>query len=119
VAVRLRLSDHLIDLLQEGVDAAIRMAVLTEWALLGQGIALKPLWEVAHHLRAGRLEVVLPDFPPEPAVLAVLYPHRRLLPAKVKAFADFMVEHGPAALAAADEGCDGCERHRAVRLRTR
>ena len=66
--------------------------MLTEWALLGQGIALKPLWEVAGHLRAGRLEPVLPDFPPEPAVLAVLYPHRRLLPAKVKAFADFMVE---------------------------
>jgi DNA-binding transcriptional LysR family regulator len=177
VAVRLRLSDHLIDLLQEGVDAAIRMAVLsdssliarkiadcprllcaapayleahgrpttpedlldhrclllrfagsqqfrwtlatpdgpltlpvkgtldaddgdvlTEWALLGEGIALKPLWEVAHHLRMGRLEPVLPDYPPEPAVLAVLYPHRRLLPAKIKAFADFMVEHGPQAL---------------------
>ena len=181
VAVRLRLSDHLIDLLQEAVDAAIRLAVLTdssliarkiadcprvlcaapayleahgrpaapedllehrclllrfagsqqfrwtlttpdgpltlpvkgmldaddgdvltEWALLGQGIAFKPSWEVAHHLRAGRLEVVLPNFPPEPAVLAVLYPHRRLLPAKVKAFADFVVEHGPPALAGLD-----------------
>ena len=80
--------------------------VLTEWALRGQGIALKPLWEVAHHLSAGRLEPVLTGFPPAPAVLAVLYPHRRLLPAKVKAFADFMVEHGPRALAAlgSDEG---------------
>ena len=76
--------------------------VLTEWALLGQGIALKPLWEVAHHLASGRLEPVLPEFPPEPATLAVLYPHRRLLPAKVKAFADFMVEHGPQALAHLD-----------------
>ena len=76
--------------------------MLTEWALLGQGIALKPFWEVADHLREGRLEPVLPDFPPEPAVLAVLYPHRRLLPAKVKAFADFMVEHGPRALADLD-----------------
>jgi len=76
--------------------------MLTEWALLGQGIALKPAWEVAPHLRAGRLEVVLPDLPPEPAVLAVLYPHRRLLPAKVKAFADFIVEHGPRVLADLD-----------------
>jgi DNA-binding transcriptional LysR family regulator len=76
--------------------------VLTEWALRGQGIALKPAWEVAHHLRAGRLEAVLPDFPPEPATLAVLYPHRRLLPAKVKAFADFIVEHGAMALADLD-----------------
>ena len=29
--------------------------MLTEWALLGQGIALKPVFEVAAHLRAGRL----------------------------------------------------------------
>ena len=66
--------------------------MLTEWALLGQGIALKPVFEVAAHLRAGRLVPVLPDFPPEPVTLAVVYPHRKLLPAKVKAFADFMVE---------------------------
>ena len=64
--------------------------MLTEWALLGQGIVLKPAFEVAEHLRGGRL---FPYFrTPEPVTLAVVYPHRRLLPAKVKAFADFMVE---------------------------
>jgi DNA-binding transcriptional LysR family regulator len=73
--------------------------VLTEWALLGQGIALKPVFEVAEHLRAGRLARVLPDHPPEPVTLAVVYPHRRLLPAKVKAFADFMVQEVAAAVA--------------------
>ena len=185
VEVRLRLSDHLIDLLQEGVDAAIRMAVLADssliarkiadcprllcatpayldahgrpavpedllehrclllrfagsrqfrwtlttpdgpltlpvgghldaddgvvlsaWALRGQGIVLQPRGEVAELLREGRLEPVLAGFPPEPVVLAVLYPHRRLLPAKVKAFADFMVDHGTRALAAADAAVD-------------
>ena len=169
--VRLRLSDHLIDLLREAVDVAIRLAVLgdssliarkiadcprlmcaapqylaehgtperpedlldhqclllrfpgsqqfrwtlrtpegpeafavagrldaddgdmlTEWALLGQGIVLKPIFEVSEHLRSGRLVTVLQDFPPDPVSLSVVYPHRRLLPAKVKAFADFMVE---------------------------
>jgi DNA-binding transcriptional LysR family regulator len=73
--------------------------VLTEWALLGQGIALKPVFEVAEHLRAGRLARVLPDHPPEPVTLAVVYPHRRLLPAKVKAFADFMVQEVAVAVA--------------------
>jgi DNA-binding transcriptional LysR family regulator len=73
--------------------------VLTEWALLGQGIVLKPVFEVAGHLRAGRLLRVLPDHPPEPVTLAVVYPHRRLLPAKVKAFADFMVQEIAAAVA--------------------
>jgi DNA-binding transcriptional LysR family regulator len=66
--------------------------VLTEWTLQGQGIMLKPYWEVADHLREGRLQVVLPEFPPEPVSLAMLYPHRHLLPAKVRAFADFLIE---------------------------
>ena len=65
--------------------------VLTGWALAGQGIVLKPLWEVTEPLKAGRLVPVLPAFPPEAVALSVLYPHRRLLPARVKAFADFAV----------------------------
>ena len=65
--------------------------VLTGWALEGRGIVLKALWEVAEDLREGRLVPVLPDFPPEAVALSVLYPHRRLLPARVKAFADFAV----------------------------
>lgn len=169
--VRLRLSDHLLDLLREAVDVAVRLAVmtdssliarkvadcprllcaapsylashgtperpedlrdhqclllrfpgsqqfrwtlrtpdgpeafavagrmdaddgdlLTEWALSGQGIVLKPAFEVADHLCHGRLVPILTDFPPDPVTLAVVYPHRRLLPAKVKVFADFMIE---------------------------
>ncbi len=78
--------------------------VLTEWALMGEGIVLKPLWEIARHLRDGRLRPLLLDYPPEPAVIAVLYPHRNLLPARVKAFADFMVEEGPKALEAEAQG---------------
>ncbi|MGF1629755.1 MAG: LysR family transcriptional regulator [Kiloniellaceae bacterium] len=65
--------------------------LLTDWALAGQGIVLKPLWEVAGHIKAGRLLPLLLDFPPEPVSLSVLYPHRRLLPARVKAFSDFAV----------------------------
>ncbi|MCB9943396.1 MAG: LysR family transcriptional regulator [Geminicoccaceae bacterium] len=174
VAVRLRLSDHLLDLLGEGVDLAIRLGnledssliqrkiadcerilcaspdyldrhgvpgdpdelmqhqclllrfpgsrqfrwtlqtaegprtlpvqgaldaddgdTLTEWALLGLGIVLKPVFEVAEHLQNGRLVPILPDLPPEPVTLAVLCPHRHLLPAKVRVFADYVVEHGP------------------------
>ena len=39
VDVRLRLSDHLIDLLQEAVDCAIRMAVLADSSLVARKIA--------------------------------------------------------------------------------
>ncbi|MEO6339492.1 MAG: LysR family transcriptional regulator [Caulobacteraceae bacterium] len=66
--------------------------VVTEWALQGDGIVLKPYWEVASQLRSGELEVVLPHNPPEPLTLVLLYPHRHLLPAKVRAFADFLIE---------------------------
>jgi DNA-binding transcriptional LysR family regulator len=66
--------------------------VLTQWTLEGAGIMLKPYWEVADHLESGRLQVVLPDYPPEPVSLVMLYPHRHLLPAKVRVFADFLIE---------------------------
>lgn len=64
--------------------------ILTDWALSGQGIIMKPLFEVAGHLRSGALHPVLLQTPPEPVSLAILYPHRRLLAPKIKAFADFM-----------------------------
>lgn len=78
--------------------------VLTAWALAGQGIVLKPLWEVAEHLRFGALVPVLLDTPPEPAALSILYPHRRLLPARVKAFADFAVPRFAGAIKAELDG---------------
>jgi DNA-binding transcriptional LysR family regulator len=170
IQISLRLSDHLIDLLNEAVDVAIRMAnpadssfivrnlgdcsrvlvaspdylrrkgrphepadlinhnclvlrfpgsaqvrwrlqsedgplalpitgefdaddgdVLTEWALHGAGIAMKPYWEVAEYLRTGALETVLPNNSPEGVKLVMLYPHRQLMSAKVKAFVDHMM----------------------------
>ncbi len=35
---------------------------------------------------------MLPECPPEAFSLYLLYPHRHLLPAKVKVFSDFIVE---------------------------
>lgn len=58
--------------------------VLTDWAVEGQGLVLKPLFEVAGHIAAGRLVRVLQDFPPEPVTLAVLYPSRRMLTRRVR-----------------------------------
>ena len=172
IAVRLRLSDHLLDLLVEAVDVAVRMDafadsslvirrvaelprvlcaapdylarhgtprsladlarhqclmlrfpgsaqfrwpfpdrdnkpllvapsggldaddgdVLTDWALAGEGILLKPVFEVAEHLHAGSLVRVLPEQPPLPTTLALLHPYGRTPPAKVKAFADLVTK---------------------------
>lgn len=169
--VRLRLSDHLLDLVREGVDLAIRLArmedssftlrkiaevrrvlcaapeylarrgapeaprdlarhdclllrfpgsqqfrwsfdfrgeavavlvegpldaddgdVLTQWALDGLGVVMKPLFEVAPYIADGRLIEVLPEARAQPLTLGVLYPTRRMLPPRTKGFIDLAVE---------------------------
>lgn len=64
--------------------------VLTEWALDGRGIANKPRFDVAQHLRDGTLVEILPDTPPAPSSFGCLYPHRRLQDPKIRLFIDYM-----------------------------
>jgi DNA-binding transcriptional LysR family regulator len=64
--------------------------VLTGWALDGRGIVLKPLFEVADHLRDGSLEPVATATPPLPIQLSALSQHRRLKDPKVQLFTDYM-----------------------------
>ncbi|PZQ52436.1 MAG: LysR family transcriptional regulator [Rhodovulum sulfidophilum] len=74
--------------------------VLTGWALAGHGIILKPVFEVARHLAAGRLVPVAVETPPFDATLACLFPHKRLQDPKARVFIDFMVAACRKALAA-------------------
>jgi DNA-binding transcriptional LysR family regulator len=74
--------------------------VLTGWALDGHGIVLKPVFEVAEHLAAGRLVPVLETAPPVPIQMACLYTHRRKQDPKARLFIDFMVDRVSAALKA-------------------
>lgn len=67
--------------------------VLTGWALDGLGIVLKPVFEVAEHLRARRLIPVLPKEPPVPVQMACLFTHLRHQDPKTRLFIDFMVDH--------------------------
>ncbi|MEM0946761.1 MAG: LysR family transcriptional regulator [Pseudomonadota bacterium] len=63
--------------------------VLTDWALDGHGIVLKPVFEVADHLASGALVPVAEATPPLPVQLAFLYPHRRLQDPKTRLFMEF------------------------------
>ena len=67
--------------------------VLREWALAGLGVALKSTWDVRRHLEDGTLVALCPGytFDTDVAIYAV-YPHRRHLPAKTRAFIDFLAE---------------------------
>ncbi|MEN3792366.1 LysR family transcriptional regulator [Fulvimarina sp. MAC3] len=66
--------------------------VLTDWALAGCGIALKPIFEIADHLKAGRLVPVATETPPEPIQMACLFTHRRRQDPKTRLFMDFVIE---------------------------
>ncbi len=72
--------------------------VLTAWALDGRGIVLKPAFEVADHLREGRLVPVAQASPPLPVQLSCLTQHRRLKDPKIRLFLDFMVARCKAAV---------------------
>lgn len=73
--------------------------VLTDWALNGHGILLKPLFEISGHLESGALIPVLTGTPPIPIQLACLYTHRKRQDPKARLFIDFMVERLTGALA--------------------
>jgi DNA-binding transcriptional LysR family regulator len=58
----------------------------------GVGIAREPDFIVGPDVRAGRLKPILCAFEPPPLPIHVVYPSRRHLSAKVRAFAEFLVE---------------------------
>tara|TARA_R110002033_G_scaffold31547_1_gene68679 strand:- start:1946 stop:2878 length:933 start_codon:yes stop_codon:yes gene_type:complete len=62
-----------------------------EWMLRGHGIMLRSEWDIAHHVREGRLQIVLPDYF-QTANITVIYPERHNLTAKVRVFIDLLAE---------------------------
>lgn len=74
--------------------------VLTGWALDGRGVVLKPLFEVAEHIRSGALVPVATATPPLPVQLSALMPHRRLKDPKTRLFVDFIAARIRADMAA-------------------
>ena len=56
----------------------------------GVGIALEPDFIVGREVRAGRLVPILREFATPTSNISVVYPSRRHLSAKVRAFADFL-----------------------------
>ena len=67
--------------------------VLKEWAIAGLGVELKSTWDVRQQLEDGTLIPLCPGytFDSDVAIYAV-YPHRRFLPAKTRAFIEFLAD---------------------------
>jgi len=66
--------------------------VVLGWALDGHGILLRSEWDAAKYLASGRLRAVLLDYKVAAADLFAYYPSREHMPAKVRAFIDFLVD---------------------------
>ncbi|MFC4726936.1 LysR substrate-binding domain-containing protein [Coralloluteibacterium thermophilus] len=58
--------------------------------IAGLGLIQTPRMSVAPQLAAGTLVEVLPEYVPPPLRIALLYPHRRHLSPRVRAFADWL-----------------------------
>src|ERR1700722_20281985 len=61
-------------------------------ACLGLGLIQVPRYRVASELAGGALVEVLPDFPPTPLPVHVLYSHTRHLSPRLRVFIDWMAE---------------------------
>jgi LysR family transcriptional regulator, transcriptional activator for dmlA len=76
--------------------------IAVTWALEGHGILMRAEWDIARHLKSGRLVRVLPAWETPEADLYAVYPQRLQLSARVRAFLDFLAEgfgSGPGPLA--------------------
>lgn len=66
--------------------------VVMQWALDGHGIVQRSAWDAAPYLASGRLQEVMPAYRLPDADLYAYYLSRRNLPAKIRAFVDFLAD---------------------------
>lgn len=76
--------------------------VLTDWAIAGHGVAMKPVFEIAEHLQTGSLVPVAEKTPPEPIQMACLFTHRRRQDPKTRLFMEFMIDRVAATINASN-----------------
>jgi DNA-binding transcriptional LysR family regulator len=71
--------------------------VVRESVVSGLGIGLRSTWDISEELKSGTLRRILPDYGGSSRVaIWAIYPSRRLVPPKVRAFIDHLAEiYGP------------------------
>lgn len=66
--------------------------IAVQWALEGHGILMRAEWDIARHLRSGRLVPVLPQWETPEADIFAVVPQRQQLSTRVRAFVDFIAD---------------------------
>ena len=75
-----------------GVVSVTGTEAYTAAALAGLGLVQVPRYRIAEQLANGQLVEVLADAPPPTIPVSVLYPQARQLSARVRVFADWLVQ---------------------------
>ena len=88
-------SGRRVDLQVSGRLVAGDLNFLQRVALAGGGIALLPGFTTEADIEAGQLEEVLADYRTPTVRMQAVYPSSRGLPAKVRAFLDFIKDQAP------------------------
>ncbi len=73
--------------------AANNGEILMAAAIAGEGFILQPTFIVGEALKQGKLKTLLNGFEPEAIGLYAVYPHRKLLAPKLRAFIDFISDY--------------------------
>lgn len=81
-----------VEVQTQGGPSTNSVAVLRDAALDGLGITRAPDFAVGSDLATKRLVALLPEWRSLASPLSVLYPHRRYVSAKVRAFVDYAVD---------------------------
>jgi DNA-binding transcriptional LysR family regulator len=87
ISLDLVFTNRFVDLVQEGVDVAVRAGLVAA----GQGIGLMPELHVAEGEKAGRLARIFPDWSLPSPPIHLVYSTRQL-PERVRLLVDFLCE---------------------------
>jgi DNA-binding transcriptional LysR family regulator len=82
--------DRVIEVNLDAIVSVTGTDLYTGAAVAGLGLVQVPRYRVQNELAAGALAVVLPQYPPPPMPVTVLYPQSRQLSSRVRVFAQWL-----------------------------
>ena len=90
VPLEFRVGREVVERLLPARVSVTGVDLYTGAALSGLGIVQVPRYRIAHELAAGSLRELLPDCPPPPMPVSVVYPQSRQLSARVRVFSQWL-----------------------------
>ena len=84
--------ERIVEVNLEAIVSVTGTDLYTGASVAGLGLVQVPRYRVESELAAGSLVVVLPQFPPPPMPVTVLYPQSRQLSSRVRVFAQWLRE---------------------------